>query len=216
MRKKISMKPRQKSDEKPERKTLSPKQSKILSFIETEISRLGRPPTYRDIASFCGYDAVGTVQDHIRALIKKGFLIREDGVARGLKPAHRAESFDIPILGTVPAGRPVEAIEESLGSLSVPAKWRGDLYALRVTGESMIGAGILDGDFVVVKKTTEVRDGDIVVAMIDGEATVKYLEKRPGQVRLLPANPKFSPIHLREESNNLIQGKVVSLQRMYE
>jgi repressor LexA len=196
--------------------SLTPKQAEVLAFIEAEISRSGRPPTYRDIAEHCGYDAVGTVQDHIRALIRKGFLHKEPGVARGIRLAHRTESVDIPILGAVPAGRPIEAIESGLGYVSIPAKWRGDLYALRVTGESMIGAGILDGDFVVVHKSADARSGDIVVAMIDGEATVKYLEKKNGRVRLLPANPRFEPIEIPAESDNVIQGKVVSVQRYYD
>jgi repressor LexA len=196
---------------------LSPKQAEVLAYIEEEVSRSGRPPTYRDIAHHCGYDAVGTVQDHIRALIRKGFLHKEAGVARGIRLAHRNESMDIPILGAVPAGRPIEAIADTgVGYVTIPAKWRGELYALRVTGESMIEAGIFDGDFVVVHKQADARHGDIVVALIDGEATVKYLEKRGAAVRLLPANPRFSPIEIPFESNNVIQGKVVSVQRYYE
>ena len=152
----------------------------MLAIIEAEISKSGRPPTYRDIAHQCGYDAVGTVQDHIRALIRKGFLHKEPGVARGIRLAHRTESIDVPILGAVPAGRPIEAIEEGWVTSPSPPSWRGDLYALRVTGESMIEAGILDGDFVIVHKQADARHGDIIVAMIDGEATVKTLEKRGG------------------------------------
>jgi repressor LexA len=196
---------------------LSPKQAEVLAYIEEEVSRNGRPPSYRDIAQHCGYDAVGTVQDHIRALVRKGFLHKEPGVARGIRLAHRNESMDIPLLGAVPAGRPIEAIADSgMGFVTIPAKWRGELYALRVTGESMIEAGILDGDFVVVHKQADARNGDIIVAMIDGEATVKYLERRGAQVRLLPANPRFTPIEVPAESNNVIQGKVVSVQRYYE
>jgi repressor LexA len=194
---------------------LSPKQAEVLAYIEEEISHNGRPPTYRDIAKYCGYEAVGTVQDHVRALIKKGFLHKEPGVARGIRLAHRTESLDIPILGAIPAGRPIEAIESGLGFISIPARWRGELYALRVSGESMIGAGIFDGDFVVVHKDANAANGDIVVAMIDGEATVKYYEKRSDRVRLLPANPRFNPIEVPAESTNLIQGKVVSVQRYY-
>jgi repressor LexA len=194
---------------------LAPKQAEVLAYIESEISRQGRPPTYRDIARHCGYDAVGTVQDHVRALIRKGFLQKEPGVARGIRLAHRTESIDVPILGAVPAGRPIEAIESGLGFISIPARWRGELYALRVTGESMIEAGIHDGDFVVVHKQTSASNGDIIVAMINGEATVKYLEKKQGRVRLLPANPRFSPIDVPAESENVIQGKVVSVQRYY-
>jgi repressor LexA len=196
---------------------LSPKQAEVLAYIEGEVSRSGRPPTYRDIAEHCGYAAVGTVQDHIRTLIRKGFLHKEPGAARGIRLVHRNVSMDVPILGAVPAGRPVEAIADTgMGYVTIPAKWRGDLYALRVTGESMIEAGILDGDFVIVHKQADAQHGDIIVAMIDGEATVKYLERRGGAVRLLPANPRFSPIEIPFESTNVIQGKVVSVQRYYE
>ncbi|MEO5969499.1 MAG: transcriptional repressor LexA [Bdellovibrionia bacterium] len=195
--------------------SLSAKQAKVLAFIENEISKWGRPPTYRDIAQGCGYDAVGTVQDHIRVLIKKGFLEKEPGLARGIKLVHRSQSIDIPILGMVPAGKPIEALENQLGSISVPAKWRGSLYALQVKGESMKDAGILDGDFVVVKKQNHAENGEIIVALIQGEATVKYIEKKEGGIRLLPANPSFSPIECSTEIDNLIQGKVVSVQRYY-
>ena len=196
----------------PSFRSLSPKQLKMLSFIRQQMSRSGRPPTYRDIAAHCSI-TVGTVQDHIEALIKKGFLEREAGLARGLRLVHRAESMDIPILGSVPAGRPIEAIEDNLGALPVPANLRGEIYALRVKGESMRDAGILDGDFVIIKKQSTAENGDIVVAMIDGEVTVKYLEKKAGTLRLLPANPDFSPIEIHHADENFIQGKVVSVQR---
>jgi repressor LexA len=199
--------------------SLSAKQAEILEQIERVIAQTGRPPTYRDLAKDLG-TAIGTVQDHIKALIRKGFLTREDGVSRGIRLAHQASSFSVPILGTVPAGKPVEALESSLGSLHVSAssvspRQLHEVFALRVTGESMIGEGILDGDFVIVRKGTDVRNGDIVVAMIDGEATVKTLEKIGGRVRLLPANPKFAPIEISPESDNRIEGKVIGLQRVY-
>ncbi len=198
-----------------ERKKLSPAQNRVLHFIESEIARSGRPPTYRDIAAHCGYDAVGTVQDHVKALLHKGFLEKEPGRARGLRLAHHNRSVGIPILGSVPAGNPMEAIEETQGTIPYPTDSRSQLFALKVKGESMIEAGILDGDFVIVRKDAEARDGDIVVALLDGEATVKTLEKRQGRVRLLPANPRFQPIELDRYAENIIQGKVVGLQRYY-
>jgi repressor LexA len=120
----------------------------------------------------------------------------------------------------VPAGKPIEALESSLGTLNVAASsvTRGSIhqiYALKVVGESMIEAGILDGDFVIVRKGTDVRNGDIVVAMIDGEATVKTYENKGGNVRLLPANAKFRPIEIPPESDNRVEGKVIGLQRFY-
>ena len=206
------------------RKTsLTLKQLQILSFIREEVAHSGRPPTYRDIAAHCGYEAVGTVQDHIRALIQKGFLEKEAGVARGIRLTHRSTSVDIPILGVVPAGKPIEAIESSLGTLSMPlqgglrtSSTSGDLFALRVTGDSMIEAGIFEGDLIIVRKQSTANHGEIIVAMIDGEATVKTLERKGERVRLLPANARYSPIEISPESENLIQGKVIGLQRFYE
>ncbi len=192
---------------------LSPKQAKILEFIEHQISHAGRPPTLREIAHYFQYSAVGTVQDHIQALIKKGYLEKDEGSACGIRLTYRSKSVTVPILGMVPAGKPIEAIESSSGSLTVPSRYRGDLYALKVQGESMIEAGIFDGDYVVVRKQSDAEDGEIVVAMIDGEATVKYLEKKRGRLRLLPANSKFKPIELESGRDNRIQGKVVSVQR---
>lgn len=197
---------------------LSPKQAEILEFIEGYLAQDGRPPTLRDIAHHFGYGAVGTVQDHVRALIHKGYLQKEAGRARGLRLAHRAGALDVPILGSVPAGRPVEAIHDSHGSLSMPSRGasRGsELFALHVKGESMIEAGIMNGDYVIVRKQEHAEHGQIVVATIDGEATVKYLEKRGGRVRLLPANPRFEPIEIPPGSDNAIQGVVVSVQRFY-
>lgn len=193
--------------------SITAKQMEILRFIEAEIAQTGRAPTYRDIAKHCGGLAVGTAQDHVQALLRKGLLARSPGVARGLRLAHRSESIDIPILGAVPAGRPIEAFESQLGSIPVPARWKGDLFALRVKGDSMIEAGILEGDYVIVRKQTHAENGEIVVAMIDGEATVKTLEKKSGRIRLLPENRRYEPIELDPSSENVLQGKVVSVQR---
>lgn len=193
--------------------SLTAKQAEILRLIEEEIAESGRPPSYREIAKHFGYDAVGTVQDHVRALIRKGYLTRERGIARGIQLSLRSESRDIPILGAVPAGKPIEAIHDASGSISIPSRLKGEFYALRVRGESMIEAGILNGDLVIVRQQATADHGDIVVAMIDGEATVKTLEKKAGRVRLLPANPRFQPIELHPGAENVIQGKVVSLQR---
>lgn len=191
-------------------------QRNILHFIDQCSHQQGLPPTLREIAKEFGYSAVGTVQDHLRALKQKGFLQQESHVACGLKLTSRPPLQSIPILGAVPAGKPNEAIESALGFLPVPnSKVRGQLFALLVKGESMIDAGIMDGDYVIVQKQAAAEDGEIVVALIDGEATVKKLEKRGTKVRLMPANSRFRPIELQPTQENLIQGKVVSVQRYY-
>ncbi|MGE0614030.1 MAG: transcriptional repressor LexA [Bacteriovoracia bacterium] len=194
--------------------SLTEKQAKVLAFIENEITRAGRPPTLRDIAKHLGLRAVGTVQDHVAALLRKGFLQKEEGTVCGLRPSYHSEARAIPILGMVPAGNPIEAIPDALGSLTVPAhKLRGELFALKVKGDSMIDAGILEGDLVVVKKQSQADHGQIVVAMLDGEATVKRLDKAKGRLRLLPENSRYAPIELDPTRDNVIQGVVVSVQR---
>jgi repressor LexA len=194
-------------------------QQKILQFIEHETATQSAPPTLRAICKAFDFKAIGTAQDHIRALVQKGFLEKNPGQARGihLPEAHRCGAVGVPILGSVPAGIPREAIELTLGTLPVPhamAK-KGNLFALKVTGESMTGAGIEDGDWVIVRQQKTAEPGDIVVALLDGSATVKRLEKRGGSFRLLPENPDFAPIELRPGEEN-IQGKVISVQRYYE
>lgn len=164
------------------------------------------------------------MQDHVRALRQKGYLAapprknsRSANAARSFQLTHQAAARSIPILGTIPAGNPIEAIEDRQGGLSVSdprgRALSGELFALKVRGESMRDAGILEGDYVIVQRTLEARHGEIVVAMIDGEATVKRLESRGGRMRLLPENPAFSPIELKAGRDNAIQGRVISVQR---
>lgn len=205
---------------------LSPKQRQALECIERFSREQGRPPSYRELASEMGVNAVGTIQDHVRALRSKGFLeARAPGAAakRQRKPVqltHSAAARAIPILGTVPAGPPIEALEERLGTLAFAPTGRApqenaELFALRVQGDSMEGAGILEGDYVIVQKTESARNGEIVVALIDGEATVKRLESKGARLRLLPENPKYSPIEIPAHGVNIIQGRVVSVQRFF-
>jgi repressor LexA len=198
-----------------DRELLTPKQLKVLKFIEDELSRYGKMPTFRAIADYLGVKAVGTVQDYIRKLLDLGFLEKEGGKYSGFKLPHQTRVTLIPILGSVPAGRPIEAIESFQGSVALSGNWRGDLFALRVKGQSMRDRGILDGDYVIVKKQPDAEDGQIVVAAVNHEATVKLLERKKGKVRLLPANPDFAPIELSSENENSIIGRVVAVQRMY-
>jgi repressor LexA len=205
--------------------TPADKQREVLNLISDAIAQNGRPPTYRDLAKALGVKAVGTIQDHVQALIKKGYLERDPHSARGLRLTHSAYKVDVPILGMVPAGSPLEAIEERIGSVAVslpPSIVKrtsiGDLFALKVVGESMISAGILPGDLVIVRKQDHARDGQIVVAMIDGEATVKTFEKNGARVRLLPQNPdatRYRPIEINGELANSVQGVVIGVQRTY-
>ncbi|MFH1018898.1 MAG: transcriptional repressor LexA [Pseudomonadota bacterium] len=199
--------------------SLTPIQRKILAYIEREIAEGSSSPTLRAICAQFGFSAIGTVQDHLKALIQKGFLEKDPRKARGIRLAsrHRAPALSVPILGAIAAGLPREAVELALGSIPVPSRIKNQekLFALRVSGESMSGAGICDGDLVVARQQNTARHGDIVVALVDGQATVKRFYKKGGKVRLVPENPDFSSIEILSE-NSAIQGKVVSVQRYYE
>lgn len=197
------------------RDDLTPKQLKVLKFIEQEVLKTGKTPTFRAIAEYLEVKAIGTVQDYISKLLDRGFLEKEIGSNRGFRLPHQIQVTTIPVLGSVPAGKPIEAVESFCGSVALAGNWKGDLFALRVTGESMKNSGILDGDIVIVKKQAHAEDGQIVVAQIDQEATVKILEKKRSRVRLLPANPAFRPIELSPDRENIIIGKVIAVQRVY-
>jgi repressor LexA len=192
-------------------------QRKILRFIEDEIARQGSPPTLRALCAAFGFRAIGSAQDHLQALIQKGFLEKDPRKARGIRLARREPSRSIPILGAIAAGSPREAHELTLGSVSIPTRLskKGELFALRVSGDSMIGAGIFDGDLVIARQQKSANHGEIVVALVEGAATVKRLEKREGRMRLLAENPKVPPIEIRSE-DAAIQGKVVGVQRYFE
>lgn len=194
-------------------------QKKILSFIEDERLARGIPPTLRAIQQAFGFRAIGTVQDHLRTLVRKGVLEKEAGRARSLRVVDRfrAEAAGIPILGAVTAGVPREADEQILGMLPVPAAFekKGKCFALRVVGESMIDAGIHDGDLVIARQQSTAKSGEIVVALVDGETTVKRLEKKDGRARLLPENPAFAPIEILSD-RSVVQGRVVAVFRDLE
>lgn len=211
---------------------LTDTQAKALDFIKASIDRSGVAPTLREICSHMGYKAVGSAQDVVTALRKKGFLEENERQAARtfvLTPMARRQShiplsgdpntFVIPCLGTVPAGNPVLAIEERIGTLRMsisllpkPLPRADELFALQATGDSMVAAGIFDGDWLVVRVNREPPKESIVVARIDGDVTVKRLkqDKTRGWY-LRPENPRFSDIYA-EESFEVV-GQVVALQR---
>ena len=197
--------------------SITPKQQQILDFIIKELKNTGRSPTYRAIATRFGLKAVGTVQDHIAKLIELGVLEKEENPSRGLRLPHQGQVAWIPLLGQVPAGTPLEAIQNQIQNpeKSIPflEPKRGDYFALTVQGQSMTGKGIFEGDILIVRKQPDAQDGEIIVALVDQEATVKTLEKKKGKVRLIPANPQFEPIELQSDRENLILGKVIAIQR---
>lgn len=169
----------------------SSKQQEILEFVSTFMSENGYAPTVREIGQAVGLRSTATVSYHMAQLQQKGQLTYAANKKRAISaPAPR--TGQIPILGVVTAGVPILATENREGCLS----WEGDpnCFALRVRGDSMINAAILDGDLVVVRPQATAEDGQIVVAMIDDEATVKRFRCRQGEIWLQPENPNYAPI----------------------
>jgi repressor LexA len=200
-------------------KGLTKRQETILRFIIESIRDLGYPPTIAEIGEEFGISSTNGVNDHLLALDKKGYIERSSK-ARGIHVTPKAaaglyqhESAMIPLVGEVAAGNPILAEEniESYVAVSTEMANTGS-YCLRVRGDSMIEDGILDGDVVVVDQTRRPKDGEVVVALIDGEATVKHFFPKGEEVELHPANSSMEPIHVSIHDLH-IQGVVVGLQR---
>jgi len=203
------------------RAELTKRQRQILDFIRAEIHRCGYPPSVREIGEAIGLSSSSTVHSHLAALETKGFLRRDPSKPRALevldyRDTDRGVDYGkvqaVPLVGSVAAGSPILAAENIEATVSLPAELGGaeSTFILRVKGESMIEAGILDGDFVVVRQQPTATNGDIVVAMIDEEATVKRYFLEPDRVRLQPENSSMDPIYARDLT---ILGKVVALFR---
>jgi repressor LexA len=195
---------------------LTPRQEETLTAIEAYVARHGHAPTLEEIGQALGVRSKGSVHRLVNALIDKGYLIRKSSSWRGLRLAGQEAGPSLPLLGRIAAGRPIEAIpgEDTLNLVDFllgPGR-----FALRVRGDSMIGAGILDGDTVVVKQVDTAADGSIVVALIDSEeATLKRLRRRrDGNVELTAENPNIPPM-LYPASRVRIQGVVVAQMRCY-
>ena len=194
-------------------KPLTKSQQKIYDFLKDR-SQYGIPPSVREICAATGLKSTSTVHAHFKALENLGYISRDAGLNRAIHIEGCEQTAQVPILGKVTAGLPILAVEEIQGYLPITAsQQRGrELFALTVQGESMKNAGILDGDYVVVERTPTARDGDIVVALIEDEATVKRLYRETDCVRLQPENDAFEPIYAKEV---IILGKVVSVVRYY-
>ena len=194
-------------------KPLTKSQKKIYDFLKDR-SQYGIPPSVREICAATGLKSTSTVHAHLKALENLGYISRDAGLNRAIHIEGCEQTAQVPILGKVTAGLPILAVEEIQGYLPITAsQQRGrELFALTVQGESMKNAGILDGDYVVVERTPTARDGDIVVALIEDEATVKRLYRETDCVRLQPENDAFEPIYAKEV---IILGKVISVVRYY-
>jgi len=200
------------------KKKLTAKQQAVLDFIRNQIARRGHPPTVREIGSQFGIHSTNGVRTHLTALIKKGYLKKQKLISRGLELTQPMVSDvgRVPLVGTVPAGQPIDAIENIEGEIAVDLSFlpKGDTFTLKVAGDSMKEAGILDGDMVLVKKQRVAQPGEIVVAIINGEATVKRYFKENNRIRLQPANSAYKPIYVDKHSGDFrIAGKVIGLLR---
>ncbi len=199
---------------------LTKRQQEILDFIRGEIHRCGYPPSVREIGEAVGLSSSSTVHSHLAALEAKGFLRRDPSKPRALevldyRDSDRAIDYGsvraVPIVGSVAAGVPLLAAENIEQTMSLPTEMADDsTFILKVKGESMIEAGILDGDFVVVKQQQTAENGDVVVALLDDSATVKTFYREADRIRLQPENSTMDPIYTRDVS---ILGKVVALFR---
>ncbi len=190
---------------------LTKSQQKVYDFLRREAPR-GVPPTVREICAATGLRSTSTVHAHLKTLERLGYISREAGLNRSIRIEGSEATTQVPILGRVTAGLPILAVEEIEGYIPFPEKAGKELFALHVQGLSMRDAGILDGDYVVAKRTPAAEDGDIVVAMIEDEATVKRFFREKDGVRLQPENPDFEPIFSKEV---FILGKVVAVVRYY-
>ena len=192
---------------------LTKRQQEILSFIRATVEDCGAPPTRAEICTAFGFASPNAAEAHLKALAKKGAILLEGGAARGIR---LMESLGLPIVGRVAAGSPILSEGSVSGRVRVDPEMfapRAD-FLLRVRGLSMIEAGIHEGDLLAVHRTDTVRDGQIVVARIDDEVTVKRFRRRGGRVELIPENRDMQPIIVDPERQTLtIEGLVVGLIR---
>ena len=189
---------------------LTPRQQEILDFIRSSLEVLGAPPTRAEICTAFGFNSPNAAEDHLKVLAKKGAIILDAGSARGIR---LVEQLGLPLIGKVAAGSPLLAVENQLGKVKVDPglfKPRAD-YLLEVRGNSMTGAGILDGDLLVVHKTDEAKNGQIVVARLGDEVTVKRFRRQGKRIELLAENPRYKPIVA--DDSLVIEGLVVGLIR---
>jgi repressor LexA len=199
---------------------LTKRQKEILDFLEGFMSENGYAPSFEEIARHFGYTSLATVHEHLENLKQKGYIRKSYNASRSLElvpSGIHASAVELPLLGTVAAGIPIEAITDN-ESIAVPEDFLtrgGEHYVLRVKGDSMIDEQIRDGDFVIVNARRTATNGEMVVALVGGEsATVKKFYRENGRVRLQPANTTMPPMFYREQEV-AVQGIVIGVIRRY-
>jgi repressor LexA len=197
---------------------LTEKQKRIYRFIREYIETYDIAPSYEEIKNHFGFRSLSTVFDHVRTLERKGVITKgRSNEKRSIELSGMGKrSIAIPLLGTVIAGRPLE-MYEVLETVEVPEEMlsHGENVALRVRGDSMIESGIHDGDVVIVKRQSSAENGQIVVALVDGEVTIKRVYFHPGRIELRASNPAMEPIHVNNGQDFEIYGILVGLYRRY-
>jgi SOS regulatory protein LexA len=195
-------------------KPITKRQKEILDYISDYIENKGYAPMYEEIRGKFGLSAVSTVHEHIEALIKKGYLKRHQGRVRNLTVPKKPKPWlEVPLSGVITAGKPIEAIEKTTETIKVAKEpsLKGELYALKVEGDSMAGDGIFDNDTIIARKNTIPENGDTVVAVIDdNEATLKKFYRKKDCIKLNPANPDYKSIYRK---NIDIRGVVIKIIR---
>lgn len=198
-------------------KALTPRQSQVLDIIKDQIQQTGMPPTRAEIARILGFKSANAAEEHLKALAKKGVITMMPGASRGIRLVEDAEEdAGLPLIGRVAAGEPILAQQhiESHYQLDPSLFHPAADFLLRVKGMSMKNIGIMDGDLLAVHKTQEVRNGQVVVARLDDEVTVKRFQRKGNKVSLLPENEGLDPIEIDLRSQELIiEGLAVGVIR---
>lgn len=197
------------------REPLTRRQEEILRFIHWHTEQLGYPPTLREIAKKMGIRGISAVHKHIDALVRKGHLLRRKGARALDMESVLPPMIPVPVLGRVAAGIPILSEENRLDTVSIDPSWipSGPIFLLRVKGDSMKQAAILDGDYVLVRAKDTAENEEIVVAEIDGETTVKRLRRKNGDIILVPENPDYDEIPISENRAFRIVGTVAGVFR---
>ncbi len=196
--------------------TLTRRQKEIWDYIDNHIATYGYAPTLEEIGKRFHLSSLATVHKHLTNLEQKGIIKRKWNLSRAIElpPQKKKEAVELPLLGKVAAGVPIEAVETD-DTIAVPEDFvrRHNTFALQVTGDSMVDEGILNGDYIIVEERSTADNGQTVVAVVDGQATVKkFYRERGGKVRLQPANPQVAPIIVKNKALE-VRGVVVAVMR---